>query len=191
MRTCLAVLLLLFFVADLSAQPKQVGAGRPSTASQEEDPYELQLTALYEEGNKVQIYLSDGTVWEYIRANPLRLGWLIGDTITISKSAKEGWRLDNETYKGTVNAKFQRLAREMLPAIQNNRDLGSQILLDNGSEWKIAWWDKQGGMTYTWKPGDRIIISPLATQSQTKTHLLINIDRDMLSSAALLIRKSE
>ncbi len=174
-----------------TSPPTRVGAGRPSKAAPEEDPYELRLTALFEEGNAAHIYLSDGTVWEHIRANPLRLGWLIGDTIVISKSAKEGWRLDNETYKGSVTARFERLARELQPVIQSTPDLGGRILLDNGSEWQIAWWDRQGGMTHLWKPGDRVIISRLPVPSQTKTHLLINLDKEMRSVPALLIRKNE
>ncbi len=171
------------------SSPKQVGAGRPAAESRQKAPYTLRLSAIYEDNNSVFLQLSNGTVWRYVHNNPVKIGWLIGDEILIVNSTKDGWKLENSSYKGSAIVQFVRVANDLLPTIRNALEAGGKLILTDGSEWAISWWNRYQGQTWEWKPTDRILISPLEGPTQDKSHLLINLDRNMHYTPALLIRQ--
>lgn len=192
MNNCVFIVLFLscFYPlsAQNSAQVREIGAGRNALEFERTDPYTLQISAVVEKGNQIFVHLNNGTVWKHIRANPLKLGWLIGDQILIQKNG-QGFALDNISFQGNATVAFDRLTREMLPTVSGNDEAGSKIYLDDGSQWTINWENRIGNRTWEWKKGDRIIISPLQNPSPEMTHLLIDIDRDGNASPALLIRR--
>lgn len=167
---------------------KSIGASRGSYEINGLDPYALKITTMFENGNNVFIYLNDGSVWQHIHANPSRLGWLLGDEVRLDKGSA-AWKMDNMTYNSNVLVQFVRLNNDSLPIIQSIKDAGGSLVLEDGSEWKISWWNRQRGQTWKWKSGDRVIISPLELPSEHASHLIINYDKGMLSTLALLIRK--
>lgn len=169
-------------------QPRQVGAGKNVLDLEQSDPYALKITAVFDEGNNIFVHLNNGTVWKHIRANPFNLGWLVGDEVLI-QSNQQGFILDNTTYKGTATVAFERLAREMLPSVTSVENAGSKITLDDGSQWMIGWKERMGGRTWSWKRGNRIVVSPLQNPSPAATHILIDIDQNAASALALLIRR--
>lgn len=181
--------LFLFCLLSLSAQspPRQIGAGK-LVEVQDKDSYTLQLSSIFENSDGTFIFLSDGTVWQQLRTIH-NLGWIVGDQILIQNNASDGWVLENTTYNGSANVQFVRLASQKLPKINQVSSGGGIISLDDGSEWTVSWWNRWNGFTWSWKHGDKIIISPLRFPVAAQSHLLINLDQNQRSTTALLIKK--
>lgn len=188
--TYILPVLLLFLLCPLFSQspPRQVGAGKPIEV-QKIDPYSLSLASLYERGDEIIISLNNGTVWKHLMKTPYSLGWLVGDKIYISARSRQGWVLENSSYKDSVAVNFFQLIKSALPKIKSVSPTGGKIILEDGSEWLITWQNRWNGFSWVWKPENRLIISPLPFTTEVKSHILINLDHSMDYVYALLIRK--
>lgn len=152
--------------------PRQIGAGHLQTRNG--DSYALRITSYYQEKGVTTVVLSNGTVWRLL--SPVL--WLVGDVIFLKGRPDGGWELYNSSDKSSTRVQFVKLKGEGLHRLKSNGNSGGTLTLDDGSVWHVSWWQRLWGMSWQWRAGDRIIISPLQLPLKDHTNLLIDIDRD-------------
>lgn len=168
-------------IEPIGAAPVSVGAGKPR--SRGHDPYALRLTSYYQNQGITHLVLSNGSIW----STPTPTMWLVGDKVTLTEDFNGNWILNNESDHSNSSIKFERLNLATVPRIRTIENAGGQISLDDGSSWRVGWWERIWARMWNWKVGDHILIAPLPILIGNNSHLLIDADRDLEYTSALLI----
>lgn len=153
------------------------------------DPYAKRIASYTQQGNYTFITLNDGTIWKQQTPNILRQAWLIGDEVRLSGNRSTGWLMQNASYEGSAPVQFEGVTGHEQPQLSQSTQAGGEVWLTDNSHWKIDWWERVWSGAWNWSPGDRLGIYQLSDKPEGRTHLLINLDKDLQSAEATLLGK--